>query len=66
MPGSPLVHRAPAIGIVLRYMRRDVHPTKFAYEFLSVIILVSTHRHALSRRDGFGHQHRRIPPCQHP
>src|SRR5579864_3636426 len=42
MPCGPLVHRAPAIGIVLRYMRRDVHPAKFTYEFLGVIILVSS------------------------
>src|SRR5487761_761822 len=61
MPCGPLVHRAPAMGIILRYMRRDVHPAKFAYQFLRVVILVSSQRHSLSHRDRFGHQHRRFP-----
>ncbi len=61
MPRGPLIHRAPAVRIVLRHMRGDVHPTEFSDQFLRVIVLVSSQRHALSRRDGFGHQHRRIP-----
>src|SRR6266850_2338681 len=50
MPRGPLIHRTPAIGRVLRHVRRDVHPAEFPYEFLRVVGLVPSHGHALSRR----------------
>src|SRR5260370_8037053 len=61
MPRGPLIHRTPAIGRVLRHVRRDVHPAEFPYEFLRVVGLVPSHGHSLSRRQAFGHQQRRIP-----
>ena len=35
MPCGPLVYRAPPIGRVLRYMRRDVHPAQFSLRILA-------------------------------
>src|SRR5258708_12668323 len=61
MPRGSLVHRAPAVGRVLRHMRSDVHPPKFSYEFPRVVVLVPTQRHALSWWDRFRHEHRSIP-----
>src|SRR5258706_3195471 len=61
MPRGPLIHRTPAIGRVLRHLRRDVHPAEFPYEFLRVVGLVPSHGHSLSRRQAFGNQQRRIP-----
>src|SRR5271169_120634 len=61
MPCGPLVYRAPPIGRVLRHVWGDVHPAQFSHEFSGVVILVSSQRHSLSRRDGFRHQQRSIP-----
>ncbi len=41
VPRGPLIHHAPAVRIVLRHVRGDVHPTKFSYQFLLVVILLS-------------------------
>src|SRR5258708_3044720 len=61
MPRGSLVHRAPAVGRVLRHMRTHVHPPKFSYEFPRVVVLVPTQRPALSWWDRFRHEHRSIP-----
>src|SRR6266446_7409044 len=61
MPRGSLVHRASALGRVLRHMRSDVHPPQFSYEFPRVVVLVSSQRHALSWGDRFRHEHGSIP-----
>src|SRR5260370_11684342 len=61
MPRGSLVHRAPAVGRVLRHMRGDIHPAQFSYEFLRVVALVPSQRHAFPGWEGFGHEHRSIP-----
>src|SRR5258707_9040490 len=61
MPRGSLVHRAPAVGRVLRHMRSDVHPPKFSYEFPRVVVLVSSQRDALSSGVRFRHEHGSIP-----
>src|SRR5260370_17169957 len=66
MPRGSLVHRAPAVGRVLRHMRSDVHPPKFSYEFPRLVVLVPTQRHALSCWHTFPHQHPTIPPTSSP
>src|ERR1700726_1270647 len=60
MSGGPLIHRAPTVRIVLRHMWSNVHPTEFSYEFLRVVVFVSSQGHPLSAGEGLGHQHRCI------
>ena len=61
MPRGPLIHRAPAPGIVLRHVRGNVHPAEFSYEFLRVVVPIPSQRHSLSRRNGFRHEQRGTP-----
>ena len=42
MPRGPLINSTGAVGIVLRHMRGDVHPSEFPHQFLGVIVLVPT------------------------
>jgi len=60
VPRGPLIHRAPAVRIVLCHMRGAVHSTKFSDQFLRVVILVSSQSHALLAWDCLHHQHRSI------
>ena len=61
MPRGPLIHRAPALGIVLRHVRGNVHPAEFSYEFLRVVVPIPSQLHSLSRRNGFRHEQRSTP-----
>src|SRR3989441_9686370 len=47
MPGSPSVDRTGPVRVVLRHMRRDVHPSEFPHELLRVIVLVPAQGHVL-------------------
>src|SRR5450755_3009671 len=60
MSRGPLIHRAPAVRIVLRHMWSNVHPAKFSYEFLRVVVFVCSQGHPLSAGEGLGHEHRCI------
>src|ERR1700732_3558684 len=57
MPRVPLVHRAPAVRIVLRHMRGNLHPAEFSHEFLRVVVFVSSQGDPLSAGNGLGHEH---------
>src|SRR5580700_4913422 len=60
MSRGPLVHRAPAVRIVLRHMWGNVHPAESSYESLRVVVFVSSQGEPLSAGDGLGHEHRCI------
>src|SRR2546422_3065597 len=43
MPGGPSVDRTGPVRVVLRHMRRDVHPSEFPHELLCVIEIGRAH-----------------------
>src|SRR2546422_4683070 len=51
MPGGPSVDRTGTVRVVLRHMRRDVHPSEFPHELLRVIVLVPAQGHLLDARN---------------
>src|SRR5260370_25304571 len=60
MSRGSLINRTRTVGVVLRDVWSDVHPSQFPYEFLRVVVLVATQGHALSSGDRLRHDHRRI------
>src|SRR5712692_6490360 len=60
MSRGPLIDRTRAVRIVLRHMWSDVHPAKLSDQFLRVVVLVPSQRHAFSAGEGLRHEHRSI------
>src|SRR5205807_2507640 len=59
MPGGPSVDRTGPVRVVLRHMRRDVHPSEFPHELLHVIVLIPAQGHLLDARNLLRHEQ----PC---
>src|SRR5207302_198798 len=62
MPGGPSVDRTATVRVVLRHMRRDLHPSEFPHELLRVIVLIPAQGHALHARHLLCHQQPCISP----
>src|SRR6266404_1239183 len=60
VPCGPLIHSAPAVRVVLRQVRSDIHPTKLSDQLPRVVVLVPSQRHPFSAGEGLRHEHRSI------